>query len=673
MTATDQEEAARQLNAILSCHPPRLWVPRSEPPEILAYPSRSWYDLHLDANLALRRLTSTPVVLDDIDELAVRYLDDLRNNGLHSGLPEVHLPEVPSGEYRAAKPGILGAVEYFQESFLRLCLRIGTRLLLCPDAPTWPFFLVWRRVLNDDLDDGLAVDEKYGLYLPSTESHHPNLREAARAYTSKQVMHDLQALIDRSPNIGTWVMLAPSKESEHLISSLHELQAVTPKACRTTGFPRLPVSFERQRPRDASEPMWSLTDSEGPPEPLKRSLRSVDMLKPSVGSKSRIVPAAFRRRRSTAFEYENLTPESLLRLGWARAVETDSTIIVFSCGTLERIAIRRRDTQTLHISELIKVSDSDSPPYLRLQVGLYIAVVKDTIARLREEGSAGLRRSSRKRKAPEAVSALAFKRQKVDNKKPTKPESAITIAGRKDFMLLYLRYGMYDSPAPASFVRIGPCLKTSDPAKSERPSVKRRYSEDQCIRMILTSQLGLGATGVAHTASLQVVDNDGAEQTQEVVVKIALLPEPQAQLRHEFEIYRRLATHAVQGVPEVYGLFEDLEGGAIALVMSHCGECLWLLRRTHPSFALNLNVSERQRFYAVLDDIHAAGVRHHDVRPENLMLDPAGRAYFIDFDRANLDPTDGAKRREKRILVGLLERAHYPDYGMRSPQTPPST
>nr|GAT53763.1 predicted protein [Mycena chlorophos] len=68
--------------------------------------------------------------------------------------------------------------------------------------------------------------------------------------------------------------------------------------------------------------MWSLADKQ---EPLNRSLRSADMPKPSVGSKSRVVPAAFRRRRSTAFEYENLTPESLLRLGWARAVETDST------------------------------------------------------------------------------------------------------------------------------------------------------------------------------------------------------------------------------------------------------------------------------------------------------------------------------------------------------------
>nr|GAT53764.1 predicted protein [Mycena chlorophos] len=206
MTTIDQGAAARQLDAILACHPPRLRVAPSKPPEILAYPSRSWYDLHLDENLALCRVTSAPDILHDIDGLSARHLDELRENGWHAGLPGKHLPQVPRREYRTYKTGILGAVDYFMRNYLMLCLRTATRVLFYPSAPTWPFFLVWGRVPDGYPEDGLAVDEKYGLYLPTTKSRHPDLAEEERSHASKQVVQDLQALIDRpgSSDIGAW-------------------------------------------------------------------------------------------------------------------------------------------------------------------------------------------------------------------------------------------------------------------------------------------------------------------------------------------------------------------------------------------------------------------------------------------------------------------------------------
>lgn len=44
-------------------------------------------------------------------------------------------------------------------------------------------------------------------------------------------------------------------------------------------------------------------------------------------------------------------------------------------------------------------------------------------------------------------------------------------------------------------------------------------------------------------------------------------------MHHEYRVYSHLASSSVQGcIPEVYGLFEDLEGGALAL---HEGRTLW--------------------------------------------------------------------------------------------------
>ncbi|KAJ7691963.1 hypothetical protein B0H17DRAFT_1062266 [Mycena rosella] len=40
-----------------------------------------------------------------------------------------------------------------------------------------------------------------------------------------------------------------------------------------------------------------------------------------------------------------------------------------------------------------------------------------------------------------------------------------------------------------------------------------------------------------------------------------------------------------------------------------------------------------------MNDIHRSGVRHLDLRPQNLLLNEAGEATIIDFDRAVINPT----------------------------------
>jgi hypothetical protein len=66
---------------------------------------------------------------------------------------------------------------------------------------------------------------------------------------------------------------------------------------------------------------------------------------------------------------------------WAQSVRDDSTLIILHCGNFERICVRHRKSQTLYVSELISVQHCENPSYFKLQVGLYIAAIQDSIDR----------------------------------------------------------------------------------------------------------------------------------------------------------------------------------------------------------------------------------------------------------------------------------------------------
>ena len=54
--------------------------------------------------------------------------------------------------------------------------------------------------------------------------------------------------------------------------------------------------------------------------------------------------------------------------------------------------------------------------------------------------------------------------------------------------------------------------------------------------------------------------------------------------------------------------------------------------------------------------LHDAGVLHGDIRTHNLLLDPSGAFYIIDFDQAEVDPDESEYefKAEMRELTALL-------------------
>jgi hypothetical protein len=59
--------------------------------------------------------------------------------------------------------------------------------------------------------------------------------------------------------------------------------------------------------------------------------------------------------------------------------------MVMHSGNHEIIGIRHRETQTLYISHLIEPHACSNPAYGKIQVGIYIAAIQETIDRVRQD------------------------------------------------------------------------------------------------------------------------------------------------------------------------------------------------------------------------------------------------------------------------------------------------
>jgi hypothetical protein len=68
-------------------------------------------------------------------------------------------------------------------------------------------------------------------------------------------------------------------------------------------------------------------------------------------------------------------------------------------------------------------------------------------------------------------------------------------ACNRDILLVRLHYGVHNSPAPASFLREGTSLSTSE----------QTYTPHQYVVLDVASEIAAGATGVVHNATLQVL------------------------------------------------------------------------------------------------------------------------------------------------------------------------
>jgi hypothetical protein len=102
--------------------------------------------------------------------------------------------------------------------------------------------------------------------------------------------------------------------------------------------------------------------------------------------------------------------------------------MVLHSGNHEIIGIRHRESQTLYISHIIEPHSCSNPAYGKIQVGIYIAAIQETIDRARQDIEAG--------KAPDPLADVPLKNEELNPddhspKGPTKPNKRSRGSGSK--------------------------------------------------------------------------------------------------------------------------------------------------------------------------------------------------------------------------------------------------
>ena len=151
-------------------------------------------------------------------------------------------------------------------------------------------------------------------------------------------------------------------------------------------------------------------------------------------------------------------------------------------------------------------------------------------------------------------------------------QETIYVASKCRTMHMYLRYDVYDSPVPASFIRSLPLPMPSNCPSSLFSLHNHTHELDGCMTVVLTSKIGHGATGVALRGTLKPENVEGAGAL-DVVVKLAFDDEQRDSLIEEYKLYLHLRSKGVQrGITPIIGFFDDdADGLACALVMLYAG------------------------------------------------------------------------------------------------------
>ena len=138
-----------------------------------------------------------------------------------------------------------------------------------------------------------------------------------------------------------------------------------------------------------------------------------------------------------------------------------------------------------------------------------------------------------------------------------------------------------NSPSPAAFIRrgrgIAPGIPCSNIAlwKSKTEPRAEEYQAHKYFELYLAPDFNSGATGQVHRATIRMTLLGGRLLSSPAIVKVAFHDLQRERLRHEYIVYKHLADKGVESVASIYGLFEDIDDGSSALIMSDAGISLY--------------------------------------------------------------------------------------------------
>ncbi|KAG6877268.1 hypothetical protein C0992_010402 [Termitomyces sp. T32_za158] len=664
----------------------------------------SFYDCHLDRKLALKNVKYIPTFLSDLSRSVDTALEKSSKDGV--GLPSVErsFPE-PKRFTRfisrnpAKDANDVG--EIYRASISPFACELASMLLLHPTATQWSTavhmtvrMISRRQKYHDMIED--YVPEILDSYEPRPGKEYTMVDKEAWAVLSDDERRLLEEMRRRFTRMAVWQMFFACREAEDALKNLDRLLSMEkfPEITPLTLVKQWsPIDMPLAASPDAINTAWGTSLSSWVPasvqtdvltpsicgtQPLRRSTRLFPRAKlgqlsqktprepkqttsfSSTGSKHWPSVTLLARKRDLTVVDEDMAT-SIIQHAWARAVERDSSFIVFHCGTLERIAFRHRSSQTLILSDLIDIAHCKNPAYAHIHLGLFISIIDDIRDRTRqllaqEDKSKPAKRQggvllSENIKRPRTRLSVSLEEARNSDYKQGLKAVLNGIANR-DLALLRIQHGPYNSPAPSLFLRV---------SDSGTVVSQKKYQPHEYFRVTVTSELARGSTGDAHAATIDFSDtNEKTISFPNVVVKFAFAAVQKKRLRHEFSVYSRLMSANARGFPLAFGLFEDIETEALVLIMEHAGLTLWDCRLSDKSQRLQFVISESEK-YAYLDalqSIHEAGVRHRDLRLENLTIKSNGEPCIIDFDRAEIEADEQSLKLEKEKLQNVLDGQH---------------
>lgn len=154
-------------------------------------------------------------------------------------------------------------------------------------------------------------------------------------------------------------------------------------------------------------------------------------------------------------------------------------------------------------------------------------------------------------------------------------------------------------------------------------------------RYRIAGEIGRGGFSIVYRARDEDVGAD-------VAVKLLVPPPAVAQLARE---RLRREVHAVRGLshPNIVAVYDLLEEGPWSfIVMEHvAGGDLYRRVREGGRLAGDEAARVGRDVASALDAAHRRGILHRDVKPQNILLEPDGRARLTDFGSARLDGQTG--------------------------------
>ncbi|KAF8885265.1 hypothetical protein CPB84DRAFT_1850462 [Gymnopilus junonius] len=497
--------------------------------------------------------------------------------------------------------------------------------------------------------------------------------DISASYASKFVLHPDLEIWDSAVRIDTESMdniTEPSKDKmKRLLRNYHRLAtwdmfAMTAPSTSVLRTWTKDMKFAWEMPHTLG---YKTISNLTPPPDAKQDIISVGMTRRSKSCQGGSINKATTTKVNKDIIIPRLRPDRhhyrpnfrhYIQHAWATAVIYDSTFIIFNCGRYERIGFRHRGSKTLYLSGIIDTVNIPDPSYRKLHVGLHTAILQDALDRSDFKDAQlknGRKRSAHHLDDEETPSSKRFKSNPLAKTDPS--ETSNEIAKRK-LALVKLHYGVYCSPAPSAFVRVGPSCEPGH-AKEEHPK-QTKYKAHEYLALDLKEPIGKGAVGIVHPAVVKLTMESGDILQHNLVIKLAFSPKQQEKLLDEYNIYVHLSQKKViEGIVTVHGMFRDPDSGALGMLMDDAGQSLYCRERERSGnvdviSTISATEEERDAFMRTLKSLHDAGVRHNDIHAENLLINSRNEVFIVDFDRACLEVDDVENMLELQVMNKIL-------------------